>query len=327
MKPAREFSASPIWRKLAKLPQPAPWEEVVNAALFDPQFGYYRKNRRRVGGDGADFYTSVSLKGRVFSELIAEAAAELAKAAGYDADSLEFYEIGAEPETQIIAGSRAARLGDKIEIPERAIVISNELPDARPFERFVFSGGKWLKKFLEISEAGGGKIRAEESLSAPSESELSFIEKYFFPASVEGFSLDISFDALELFEGICAQNWRGVLIFADYFRSAAEICELPNGTARTYKNHKDSADILSDLSEADITHSPCFEPFADIAKRHGFGVEPQISQERFFMKFARRKIESIMNTPDPFDMRKRELAQLLSPVFMGSAFRVLAAAR
>ena len=130
-----------------------------------------------------------------------------------------------------------------------------------------------------------------------------------------------------MFEDICAQNWRGVLIFADYFRSAAEICELPNGTARTYKNHKDSADILSDLSEADITHSPCFEPFADIAKRHGFGVEPQISQERFFMKFARRKIESIMNTPDPFDMRKRELAQLLSPVFMGSAFRVRAAAR
>ena len=56
-----------------------PWETFIDACLYDAEFGYYRKDKLRVGGDGADFYTSVSLKGRVFSELIAEAAAELAK--------------------------------------------------------------------------------------------------------------------------------------------------------------------------------------------------------------------------------------------------------
>ena len=52
-----------------------------------------------------------------------------------------------------------------------------------------------------------------------------------------------------------------------------------------------------------------------------------MEQERFFMKNAEGEIASIASSPDPFDPKKRELAQLLSPAHMGAAFRILACLR
>ena len=31
-----------------------PWETFIDACLYDAEFGYYRKDKLRVGGDGAD---------------------------------------------------------------------------------------------------------------------------------------------------------------------------------------------------------------------------------------------------------------------------------
>ena len=74
-----------------------PWETFIDACLYDAKLGYYRKDKLRVGGDGADFYTSASLKERVFSELVFESAKSLLAERGADIAGFEFYEIGAEP--------------------------------------------------------------------------------------------------------------------------------------------------------------------------------------------------------------------------------------
>ena len=280
-----------------------PWGDFINTALYDENLGYYRRaDKLRVGGDGADFYTSASLKNRVFSELVENAARTLATRSGFDFDSLEFYEIGAEGDRRIIENSRAAKLGDKIEIPPKAIVVSNELLDARPFS-------------------------AAEVFGEPEKFELGALAKYFPRAKVEGFRIDISFDALGLFEKICSAPWRGILIFADYFRTAAELSELPNGTARGYFKHTDRADILRDAGEADITFSPCSDMLRDIAAKCGLQNFSDERQEKFFVKNAGETMRKIAQSPDPFDPRKRELVQLLSPVHMGAAFRVISAVR
>ena len=132
-----EIDSNLVWEKLIERSggYAFGWAEFVGTALFDPLLGYYRKAEKRVGGEGADFYTSVSLKEKVFSGLILAAAKKMLSDAGENPDCFEFYEIGAEPETQIIEGSKTARIGEKIEIPPNAIVISNELLDSRPFER------------------------------------------------------------------------------------------------------------------------------------------------------------------------------------------------
>lgn len=323
-----EIDSNLVWEKLIERSGGSAfgWAEFVGTALFDPLLGYYRKAEKRVGGEGADFYTSVSLKEKVFSGLILAAAKKMLSDAGENPDCFEFYEIGAEPETQIIEGSKTARIGEKIEIPPNAIVISNELLDSRPFERFAFLNGQWRKRMISAKPLPNGKVRIVETLEAPSDAELSAILKYF-PNAREGFLLDISFDAIDLFGKICAQNWRGILIFADYFRSCAELMEIPSGTARAYESHKDSTELFSRAGGRDITHSPCFEPLLDTAKTFGFSVNPVVSQGDFFMGKSTDYIRTLSESRDAFDTRKRELAQLLSPVFMGEVFRIMSATR
>jgi len=299
------------------------WESFINSCLYDADFGYYRAARERTGGRG-DFYTSASLKGKVFSLLIEAAAKKILADAGIE--EFEFVEIGAEPNARTTENSRVFRLDDKIEIPETSAVFSNELLDARPFARFKFEAGSWRKGFVVI-EKPAGKFRMSEIFKIADETETEFLLKYFPKARVNGFRLDVSFDALELFGSICAQQWRGALIFADYFRSSEELSLLPNGTARAYMAHKDFADISAFAGDADITFSPCSDMLEDIAARNGFLKIRTQTQESFFVENAAKVSEKIISSPDPLDPRKRELVQLLNPVHMGAVFRVFSAVR
>ena len=289
------------------------WAEYIGLCLYG-EGGYYRKNAKRVGADG-DFFTSSSLKHKVFGRLMKAAAQNLLRENGAHPDAFGFLEIGAEPERTILPDCPAIRLGEEIKIPENCVVISNELLDARPFDRFKFAGGSWKKCFIDFDNA-----RAEV-LKAASPRELDTLEKYFPRAKVENFCIDISFDALDLFENICAQMCGGLLIFADYFRSAAELSEMPRGTARTYFKHTQGGDIFAHAGDADITYSPCSDIFEDIARKHNFAANT-LTQESFFIKNAAAEAEKIISSPDPVDSLKRELAQLISPVHMGVCFRI-----
>lgn len=297
--------------------------EFIKICLYDEDFGYYRAARTRVGGEGADFYTSSSLKEKVFGRLLRAAADKFFTSSGENPLDYPFAEIGAEPGTQIIEGAKVFRLGDEIKIPEKCVLISNELLDAQPFSRFKFQGGKWRKAFIKTDENNC----CEEIFKDASKAETKFLNEKFPQARLEGFRIDFSFPALEIFEKICTQNWRGVLIFADYFRTSQELCEMPRGTARTYKNHKYGGEIWNFPGETDITFSPCSDFFIDILKAHGFSDSSAKDQEKFFIENSAAEIEKIISNPSPFDMQKRELAQLISPAHMGASFRILSAAR
>ncbi|WP_236919219.1 hypothetical protein [Ereboglobus luteus] len=76
-----------------------PFDRFMALALYDPELGYYRRDRKRVGrGEGTDFFTA-STSGPVFGELICAAAEKLLREqdAGADLRDYVFVEIGAEP--------------------------------------------------------------------------------------------------------------------------------------------------------------------------------------------------------------------------------------
>ena len=118
--------------------------QIINCALYSPESGYYCRRKTRVGA-GGDFFTSASLNHGVFGQAVECAAANILRAGGEDPRGFEFVEIGAEPETQALPNARAIRLGDEISLGGNLVVFANELPDARPSERFVFDGEKWRK--------------------------------------------------------------------------------------------------------------------------------------------------------------------------------------
>lgn len=296
------------------------WADFINIALYDEQFGYYRQPRERVG-DGGDFYTSASLKCGVFGQAVEEACAAILEREGENPENFRIVEIGAEPQYQMVQGAQAIRLGREIRLGNNASPVSNELLDARPFERFTFRDGAWRKRAVEFF---GSYENRREILIAARDDELDILDFHFPRARVEGFNLDISFDAARMFEDICLQPWRGALVFADYFRTAEELSRLPDGTARTYSKHRDGKDLFENVGLSDITYSPCCDIFENIAKRCSRAAKTY-TQEQFIVKLAPKLLDEIISTTAPSDPRKRELCQLVSPANMGACFRVLTA--
>lgn len=297
--------------------------EYVDFCLFDGVYGYYKKDKKRVG-KGGDFYTASSLNPKLFSALLKEAFFSLAKAnfSEFESENFDFCEIGAEPELNLFENSKVLRLGDSVDLSGNLFVFSNELLDARPFDRFVFDGGEVLKQYCKFSEDGG----VELFLKKASDFEAEFLRGHFGNLD-GGFTLDFSFDALDLLGKICRQDWRGVLIFADYFRTKDELLSFDRGTARSYFRHVASSDIFSNIGECDITFSPAVEPLLDILKEEGFRFAECAAQGSFFMKNSQNEIRRVIEKEGVFSAEKRALAELLTPPHMGETFKVLSAAR
>lgn len=304
--------------------------EFMRVALYDPEAGYYRAARRRVGrSEGTDFYTA-STSGPVFGELVAAAAVELLD--GADPHGFTFIELGAEapgsgePARGILAGvhhpfgtSRTVAIGQEIVLSGSCVVFANELFDAQPFERFAFRRGAWRR--LGVAESNGSLSEVE--LAGPAETD-------FLPAAApEGYVFDAPLAATTLLKQIAAQPWNGLFVTCDYGRTLRELLgEYPAGTARAYHRHRQSNDLLAQPGEQDLTCQVCWDWLAETLRRHGF-AEPRLeTQEAFFVKHAGRFLsEASAAEATRLSQRKLALMQLIHPAHLGQKFQVLHARR
>lgn len=301
------------------------FEDFTRQALFAPGRGYYtRGNARRVGiAAGTDFYTAVSV-GSVFAPLVCAAAKNLL---GGNADLSEFtfVEIGSEDEKSPVAAEaekhfgavKTIRFGDKIEIPEKALVFANELFDAQPFARLLTDGGRWRE--LGVTRGNDGELR-EITLDGFSNKRLeNFAGTLDVPE--DGWHLDISLEAEALVKTICSGNWCGAAIFPDYGKTVADcLAAFPAGTARAYFKHTQSNDLLARPGEQDLTCHVMWERLEAAARSRGAREILTLRQEAFFMRFAREEVLKIAARGN--DARAK-LTELIHPAKMGHAFQVL----
>lgn len=310
------------------------FRDFSEIALFAPRFGYYRKTRERVGrGEGTDFYTAASL-GDIFGKLICRAAQNLLGTA----ENLRDYtlvEIGAEPgqthfesRRDFFREIRTIRVGENLEIPEKAVVVANELLDAQPFHRLVSRAGTWLEIGVEESPETPGIWREclLDDLSSPA--LKNFAENTAVPAD-DGWHLDISLDAETLLQKILGGNWSGAAIFPDYGKTLADCLDtFPEGTARAYRRHSQNNSLTHAPGEQDLTCHVLWDRLHAVAESCGFRAEKPLRQESFFMKYARSEIEEILTGTAPDTARERaKLIELIHPAKMGHAFQVLAGIR
>lgn len=310
------------------------FRDFSEIALFDPRFGYYRQARKRVGRSaGTDFYTAASL-GEIFGKLIRHAAGTLL-GGEENLKNFRLVEIGAEPgqthfaaQKKFFAETQTIRVGEDFEIPERAVVIANELFDAQPFFRLVARGGKWRELGVaeDPRERGIWREIVLPEISAP---ELrAFAETT--PVPDDGWHLDISTDAEKLLRKILAGDWRGAAIFLDYGKTLADCLDaFPQGTARAYFRHGQTNALYDAPGEQDLTCHVFWDRLLDVFRSCGFRSEKVLWQETFFMKNALRGIEEIFSAgTSPENTRERAaLAELIHPAKMGHAFQVLAGTR
>lgn len=310
------------------------FRDFSEIALFDPEFGYYRRARERVGRNaGTDFYTAESLGG-IFGKLMRHAAQNLLG----ETENLRDYtlvEIGAEPgqthfenERQFFREIRTVRVGENFEIPEKSVVVANELLDAQPFHRIVSHAGTWIEIGVEENPDAPETWRETRLDELSSPALKSFAEKTAVPAD-DGWHLDISLDAETLLQKILGGSWRGAAIFPDYGKTLADCLDtFPEGTARAYFRHTQSNALTQDPGERDLTCHVLWDRLRAVFDACGFRSSPPLRQESFFMKYALRGVEEILTGTTPEAARERgKLVELIHPAKMGHAFQVLCGVR
>jgi SAM-dependent MidA family methyltransferase len=315
----------------------------MQLALYDPQLGYYRQPRPRVGrAPDTDFFTASSSP--LFGELVAAACASLLATHDAQPRNFTFVEIGAEPldgepsrTTQgrpdggILANTshpfgttKTFRLGDPLELKGPCVVFSNELFDAQPFHRFVFRRGAWRELGVALRNDELVEIELPEATPVLSGSTGLTIEG--LPAiAPEGYCLDAPLEAAALAGRIAAQPWSGLFLAFDYGKTWTELTEAtPAGTARAHFRHAQSNDLLARPGEQDLTCHVCWDWLADSLARHGFAAPKVESQESFFVHHAAGFLAGATAAEaGRFSEKKLSLLQLLHPSHLGQKFQAL----
>lgn len=336
--------------------------QYMALALYEPRLGYYEQAPRVVGRSG-DFATSVSV-GSLFGELIAHWIGREVRAMGSLASSpLEIVEVGAhdgqwaedilgallqerdldrerfryrivEPSArrQTWQRERLARFGNCVvwsnTLPTevRGVILSNELLDAFPVERWRWSALQ--RRWVEQGVGWTGERFDWTSLPTPAPVEWELPEEV---QSVlpEGFVRERSPAAVAWWEQAAMALREGCLIAFDYGLEAEEFLTPARsaGTLRAYHRHRISDDLLSSPGEVDLTAHVDFSAMAEAGLRQGLVTWHRERQSRFLM----RVFESIQRNPGRFPEwntpRVRAFQTLTHPEHFGRGFRVLAQGR
>lgn len=308
------------------------YKEYIGLCLYHPQFGYYSKNKTRVGrSKDSDFYTAESL-GSVFSKLVVESIQSLIKKSELSADLSDytFIEIGTEPEyalTQFLEKNpfkrtHVLRLGEALKIEESlTILFANEWLDALPFHRIIFKDEKWRERGVQFNAQG----TLEETLLNQLSSEIKPLETQLSQNTTEGYQIDLSLEAANQVSQLISHPWKGIGLFFDYGKMWKELLfERPGGSARTYHQHTQDSDLLKNPSESDITCDICWDFILERLDQDP-NVQSKIdSQESFFVQNAGNAIETIITeSAFTFSKEKQTVMELIHPSHMGKKFQVL----
>ncbi|MFL2825943.1 MAG: SAM-dependent methyltransferase [Coraliomargaritaceae bacterium] len=318
--------------KQACAKSPMTYRDYIETALYHPTYGYYTQKKQRVGRSSqTDFYTSESL-GKVFAELVINASQSLLK--DKDLSSYHFIEIGAEPGSSLLSQfeehpfkqESVIRQGEPLSIQDEPIVLfANEWLDALPFHRLVFLNGKWYEKAITLNSQNHLTETLLEKLSDPIQP---LVERLPSQTS-HGYQIDLSPETQKQIQLIADQKWTGLVMLFDYGKTWNEMTtQMPNGSARTYFQHKQGTDLLNEPGNCDITFDVCWDLIQEtFDKNMNTQCELQ-SQEAFFVNHAQVRIQEILSQSQfTFSQEKQTLLELIHPANMGQKFQTLHALR
>jgi SAM-dependent MidA family methyltransferase len=304
------------------------YADFISQALYAENWGYYKKDKTRVGYESqSDFYTARSLS-FTFSKLLESASSNIVG----DLSEYSLVELGVERTAKLYKGEdtypfksyHALGVHDTdYAITGPCIVLANELLDAQPFHRLKFMNGKWCEMGVVYQNQQLQEIALAEISDAVQSSSIVLPKK-----TLEGYTLDISLAAETLFSNILNQPFTGLILFFDYGKDWAELIHnTPNGTGRSYYKHQCSGDLLASPGDQDITCHVCWDRLEAVASSHNFCDVTVNSQGNFFMHHAQGAIAQIVNSSNTFTSEKQSLKELIMPHHMGQKFQVLWAKR
>ncbi len=292
----------------------------MEAALYHPKFGYYRRPRDPFGIHG-DFFTAEQLQ-PVFGILIAERIRRLTDPMGAPED-LMVVELGAG-RSEMAGALREIRYvpvgsGGRCRTGIRGVVFSNEFFDALPVHVAVVRAGAARELCVGLAN---DRFEWQEAGEAPE--EVDCYRKTYLGALAEGTIFEAGLEALAWMEQISKALEAGYVFSIDYGYTAAELTRFPGGTLMSYRRHQAFEDVLKDPGEQDITAHACFSALEGFGKRVGLETVTFESLGHTLMEageadqFARALAA---DSPAEAQQRRLQLKQLLFG--MGETFRAL----
>jgi SAM-dependent MidA family methyltransferase len=291
----------------------------MEAALYEPNLGYYTSPGRKVGAEG-DFYTSMNVHsafGRLISreitrfwELLGSPAAFTVAEAGagggqlaqdiLDAlaeeneklyGALTYRLIEKEPSLKEAQAARLERHNEKLawsspdeleqgELKFTGCIISNELFDAMPVH-LVEMTDEGLKEVY----VGAGAEGFKERLAAPSTPELAAYLSRFEVNLMRGQRAEINLAAPHWIASAGAALERGFVLTIDYGYLTEELYtpQRKGGTLMCYYKHTTSENPYERVGEQDITTHINFSQLMEAGKDVGLATVWYGEQYRFLL--------------------------------------------
>ncbi len=331
---------------------PIGFDRFMDAALYDPEFGYYMGT----GNPEQDFRTAVETH-PLFAATLARRLDRAWRELGYP-KPLSVLELGSGTGSMAASVYRVARelpwgsrlnwtgveigparrraaqlecthasfVSDlaQVESFTRGVILANEYLDALPFKLARRSESGWLEKRVGISETGSFVF--VEQPAGPA------LEDYCLRwggAIPVGGELEARTELDGLFSGLAAKTGLSIAIFIDYGGSAGQVHSerLSDGTALAYRDMKVSDDLLADPGRQDLTAHVNFDSVSESAVRHGFKARELTTQAEYLIGLGiGAYLPSLAAGPSTdrarYEAEREAVTRLLDPRHTGS-FRVL----
>ena len=327
--------------------KPIGFDVFMNFALYSPGLGYYRSSANIFGHQG-DFITAPET-----SDLFGYSVAKQCTQIINGGDVLEFgagsgvlavqllFELGRvkslpkkyyimelsgqlkQQQKQTIL-SVLPELIDRVEwltelpIGFSGVVIANEVLDAIPAKRLIFSDGRFVELGVDFID---GNFQWKP-LDEPYSNSLTSLPEN----CDEGYTTEVNLQALAWIDSLYSAMTEGIVLLIDYGMDRNEYHhpQRKDGTLRCYYRHKASDNPFDKIGKQDITTSVNFSDVAEHAVEAGFELSGYCTQAMFLISLG---IENFLLKEED-DAKRNALAQqikqLLLPSAMGETFKVLA---
>ncbi len=329
------------------------YQEYIDLALYDPQYGYYMKNKEKIGSKG-DFITSMNysdIMGKmmakwfekqieknslppVFCEIGAGngrfAKAFMEEWYSRPRAELTYFIIEKSPyhlrlQKEQFVNDWNVKYAKNVEELEEfsGVIFSNELFDAFPVHVIENKNGQLYEIMVSIEN----DRLVEKKVPLSNEAIIQFIREYDIDIS-NGQRMEISLDMEEMVSAISSILTQGFLVTIDYGYSHEEWQEpvRKDGSLRGYYKHKLVKDVLTHPGEMDITSHIHWDALEGTGEKYGLRKIKRWRQHEFLLSIG--ILEQLENhvDPNPFsevNKRNRAIRSLIMPQGISDSFHVL----
>ena len=300
---------------------PMTFRDWMNAALYDPTYGYYCRADHQKWGREGDYRTSpersplfAATFARYFAKLyeqlgaptawtIVEAGAGEGRFAQrlmqtladdspgvFAATTFILDEVGQHSSAE--ARKRLERFGDQVRFGQLAdlqidegVVFSNELLDALPVHRVKLDAGQYEEFYVKVDENGEFQWQLGE-LSAALQTGLCDYLRTIGVEPQEGQVFEVNLETGEWLRRVAYSLRRGYVVTVDYGSPAETLFSASasqEGTLRGFRRHQFVDDLLKDPGEHDLTTTVNWDFVKTCGARLGLDAVAFERQDRFLL--------------------------------------------